>query len=99
MTENTDELEDILEAEELDIQKIKANLHLYSSETICEIIVCNRYLNIYNELTVLCMTELSNRRLNGDEFDFEKYINDSLNELPKININIPDIGTLFGVKK
>lgn len=103
MTENTydleDELEDILEAEELDIEKIKLNLHLYNTETICEIIVCNRYLNVYNELTVLCMNELSSRRVNGDNFDFEKHIDNSLNALPKININIPDIGTLFGIKK
>jgi len=94
-----EELEEDFDVEELDFEKIKNNLHTYKNETICDIVVCHRYLGIYEDLAVLCMTELGSRRANGDSFDFESYIKASLDELPKINVNIPDIGTLFGIKK
>lgn len=89
-----------LEDNTLDIEKISKNLHNYQSETLCDMIVCNRYFNINAELSLICMTELGERRTKGDLFVFEDYIEKSLNELPKLDFTIPDIRTMLaGIKK
>jgi hypothetical protein len=90
--------DDILD-EKLDIEKIKSNIGSYKDETLCEIIVCNRYFNINNDLTVICMSELGQRRANGNSFDFETFIQKNLDDLPKINLNVFDLSSLFGDAK
>lgn len=86
-----DELDE--EFQKFDLETIKGNISKYSSNKLCEMIVCDRYFGCYNDLSVVCMEELSKRRINGDNFDFENYINNSLNELPALNLNFkfPDI--------
>jgi hypothetical protein len=71
------------------------NLSEYSSQKLCEIIVCNRYLNFDPDFSTNCMQELVKRRLNGDEFDFENYIEKTFNELPEIEISVPDLSSIF----
>jgi hypothetical protein len=41
------------------------------------------------------MEELANRRVAGDTFDFETYIEKSFNELPKLDFAIPDLGDVL----
>jgi hypothetical protein len=77
--------------QELDIEKIKSKLDTYKSEVLCEMITCNRYFKMNNDLTVICMEELSRRREKGDLFNFEDFIESSLNDLPKIDLSIPSI--------
>ena len=74
----------------LDIERIKNNIDQYSSVKLCEMIVCNRYFGINQEITVFCMEELAKRRINGDDFNFEKFIEDSNKELPELNFSIPN---------
>lgn len=90
-----DELEDELNEDIIDLDKIKCNLHSYSQERICEIITCNRYFNINSDLTVFCMEELSLRRSNGSDFDFESYIDSLRKELPIIDTVVPDIRNML----
>ena len=84
-----------LENFEFDLDKTKLEIPNFTSEKLCEIIVCYRYLNLYKELNVLAMEELSKRRLNGDSFDFENYIDNSYKELPAIDLSIPDISSIL----
>lgn len=86
-----DDLEDELNEEVVDLEKIKSNLSTYSQERICEIIACNRYFNINSDLTLSCMEELSLRRINGNDFNFESHIDSLYKELPTINTVVPDI--------
>lgn len=90
-----DELEDELNEDIIDLDKIKFNLPSYSQERICEIITCNRYFNINSDLTVSCMEELSLRRSNGSDFDFESYIDSLRKELPTIDTVVPDIRNML----
>lgn len=92
--DNLDADED-LEDTPLDLDKIKANLSKYSSEKLCEMIVCDRYFGCYKELAIICMEELANRRIAGNQYDFESYIEKSYNELPKLDFSIPDIGDVM----
>jgi len=87
MTEKTSKFES---------QKIIDRLPEYTSQKICSMIVCDRYFGIDEELAIACMEELSNRRLLGDDFDFENYIDEKLNELPKLDFSIPDIKSILG---
>lgn len=77
------------------IESTSQNVPTYDSKKLCEIIVCSRYFGNYKELSISCMEELSKRRIRGDDFDFETYIETSFNELPKIETSIPDVGTVL----
>jgi hypothetical protein len=79
----------------LDLNKIKNDLHKYSVQKLCDMIICNRYFNLNNEITVMCMEELSRRRDAGDIFDFERYIEENSKELPELDFTMPDLRTMM----
>lgn len=85
-----------INAEDLltDEQKI-AKIPEFSSEKLCEIIVCNRYFGNFEKLALACMEALAQRRVNGENFDFEGYIDRSYQELPKLDLQIPDISVIM----
>lgn len=87
---NLDEELDNLES--VDIVKL---IPEFSSEKLCDIIICNRYLGVYKDLAVSCMIELSNRRSNGNDFDFESYIDNNYKELPKLDFTIPNFSNVI----
>jgi hypothetical protein len=80
----------------LDVEKIKSNIQTYGSEKLCEMIVCDRYFGFNQEITVICMEELSRRRSTGDVFDFESYIKNSESKLPVLDFKLPDFKQLIG---
>jgi hypothetical protein len=92
--DDTDDNED-LESEPFDLNSIKEDIHTYSSDKLCEMIVCDRYFGCYKEIAIFCMEELAKRRINGDQFDFESHIEKSLSEMPKIDLSIPDLGNVL----
>jgi hypothetical protein len=80
-----------IEATTLDLELVRKNVPSYSSEKLCEMIVCDRYFGCYREIAVMCMEELAKRRLAGDVFNYETYIDNSYNDLPKLNFGVFDI--------
>lgn len=78
-----------------DLEIVKSKINNYSSKKLCEIIVCDRYFKCYNDLAVVCMNELVLRRVNGDNFNYEQIINNSLDELPEVKFEIPDFSELL----
>jgi hypothetical protein len=88
------DLDPTIEYKPLDIDLIRKNVPNYSSEKLCEMIVCDRYFGCYREIAIICMEELSNRRQAGDGFAFESYIDSSFKKLPELNfsgINLRDV--------
>jgi hypothetical protein len=77
------------------LEEVKNKIPTFDSEKLCQIIVCDRYLNFNRELAILAMEELSKRRQQGDIFNFESVIEKSLSELPQINIAPLDIKTVL----
>lgn len=71
----------------LDVNLVKAKIPEHSSKKLCEMIVCDRYLGFNREIAILCMEELSNRRLAGDDFNFEDYIDQAMKELPPLDFS------------
>lgn len=75
----------------LDLNVVREKAPSYSSQKLCEMIVCDRYFGCYREVAIICMEELSKRRAGGDDFDFEKYIDECLEKLPKIELKMPNL--------
>ncbi len=74
-----------------------SKVSLFSNEKLCEIIVSFRYIGLMKDESILCMVELAKRRENGDNFNFEKYIEEQFEQLPKIKYDIhaiPDLSKL-----
>lgn len=80
----------------VDIDKVKKNLPEFTSDKLCDIIVTNRYLNFNEEVTILCMEELSRRRQNGDSLLFESIIDEKQKELPPLDLEVPDLRSVLG---
>ena len=58
------------------------------SESLASVIIANRVLGCYKEATKQCMIELMKRKLGGDEFDYEGFINNKVKELNfTVNLN------------
>jgi hypothetical protein len=56
------------------------------SKTLAVTIIAYRVLGLYKEEAKKCMMVLMQRKLKGDEFEFERFIEDGVNEY-KINVN------------
>ena len=68
----------------------------FDSKAICAIIVTAKYFGNNENTIKLCMQTLSERRFNGENFDFETFIKDEYDKLPKtqdvsIKLNIQDL--------
>jgi hypothetical protein len=79
----------------LDIEQIKANISEYSSEKLCEMIVCDRYFGWEQQVSAICMEELAKRRMAGDTLDFETHIDKAFKSLPSLKFVMPDFRTLL----
>lgn len=91
--ENKEDQEQPVEVIKLDVEKIKGTISAYSSEKLCEMIVADRYFGINQEVAIACMEELSARRVAGDDFTFETFIDEAYAKLPPLNFTIPDLRT------
>lgn len=91
-----EDLDDI----EMNESEVKSRIHEFSTTKLCDLIINYRYLGLFRELYVASMEELSKRRQNGDNFDFEKYIEENLNKLPKITLQVDNLyGALEQLRK
>jgi hypothetical protein len=75
-------------------QPMEDNIKKFSNEKLCEIITSYRYLGIMKDAAILSMEELACRRTNGNEFPYEKKIEELLQTLPKLNT---DLKSLFKI--
>ncbi len=87
ITDNSDHMTNIASLHE--------KLPSLASEKLCELIVAYRYLNANKDLAIASMHELSRRRSEGDSFNYESYIENALNSLPKLDFNMPDLRSLI----
>src|SRR5208282_3910837 len=70
------------------------NISSFTSEKLADIIVMNRYLSLYGELSTAAMQELVFRREGGDTFEYETYITANLDKLPKFQIDLGRVNNL-----
>lgn len=91
--EDADETDD--DYKEMTEEQIKENLITFSAIKLADIVIANRYLGLYKNLAIDAMAELGKRRVGGDSFQYEVYIEDKLKELPKLDFSLPALGSLF----
>ena|SRR4030067_2948974 len=53
------------------------------SKTLAAHVVVYRAINMNKDIAVACMKELMKRRNDGDDYDFEAYIEEELAKIPK----------------
>lgn len=61
------------------------NVSNLSSEVLAARIVTYRILGIDKELAKIAMQELAKRRQNGDQFEYETWIQDQIFKMPKMD--------------
>jgi hypothetical protein len=85
----------------LDEKEILAQINQYSSTKLAEMIVAHRYLGISDTICIAAMQELGARRAAGEDFDFETFIKENSQTLPKLDIKVPamDLGALLQMLK
>mgnify|MGYP001158804191 CR=1 FL=1 len=66
-----------------------------TSDKLCDIIVTYRYLGINKDLALEAMNKLSERRVFGDNYQFESVIENKIKELPKIETSVFDLQSIF----
>lgn len=66
-----------------DITFSPEDLKKSDSKTLSAYVVLYKSLGINRELAIECMKELALRRTNGDEFDYELFIQEELDKIPK----------------
>lgn len=86
-----EEIEDV----SLNIELVRKNIPTYNSNKLCEMIVCDRYFGFNQEISIMCMEELAKRRMNGDNFQFEDYIEESMKGLPSLDFSGFDIRSML----
>jgi len=62
---------------------MKEKMKTAPSKVLAAHVVLYRGLKMEKELALLAMHELSKRKVAGDDFDFEAYIKEELDKLPK----------------
>lgn len=67
-------------------EEVKEQIKSAKSKILAGYVITYRLLGLYKELAEECMEELLLRRENGDNFNFEEYIEDELKNSPKSNI-------------
>lgn len=55
-----------------------------TSEALAAHVVLYKSMGLFRESAVCCMAELQRRRVLGEEFDFESFIENELKKLPKV---------------
>jgi hypothetical protein len=64
-----------------------------TSETLAAYVVIYKALGMDKEIALLCMRELAVRRKLGQDFDYESFIEQEVEKIPKMRgINLPEMG-------
>jgi hypothetical protein len=85
--------EDLATYKPMDLKVVKEKIPTFTSEKLCEMIVCDRYFGCFREVALSCMEELGKRRSDGSDFQFETHIDQAFNSLPKLQLGLasPDL--------
>lgn len=80
---------------ELNEEQIQKDLSKYPSEKLADMVIAHRYLGLFKQTCVLAMEELAKRRENGDDFNYEGYIDTNIATLPKLNFGNKEGGSML----
>lgn len=99
MTTKIKEIEESIK--KLDEKEVIENIGKYSNTKLADMVIVYRYFGLYEKISIAAMEELGKRRIAGDLFEYEKYIDANLATLPKLEFKITDLQSIMkglGVK-
>lgn len=91
--DDPDENDDLLDNPTYD--DLVESLPKQPSTKLADVVISFRYLGLHKELSIASMEELAKRRITGDTFQFEKYIEDNLQSLPKLDFKLPNLDNIL----
>lgn len=98
MISNKEELP-LIEKESLQLKEQKIAALSAPSSGLAAYIVAYKVIGVNKEFALFCMEELARRRTLGEDFDFETYIEDNINKMPKIEpLDLKSISGLINIK-
>lgn len=69
------------------------------SEGLAAYIVAYKVLGIGKDLALMCMEELAIRRKDGDGFEFESYIDQNIEKMPKpVSLDIKNMSSIMNIR-
>lgn len=79
------DLEDLPIKEREKTEELQKSLAMMKADSACLAahVVLYKTLGLFKNSAILCMSELQRRRSLGEDFDFENFIDDEVNKLPK----------------
>jgi hypothetical protein len=80
----------------VDENEIIANIEKYDDHKLADMVITYRYFGLYENIAKAAMQELALRRNVGNTFEYEKYITDNLNGLPKLDFDVKSMGGVLG---
>jgi hypothetical protein len=89
--------EDIDNYEPLNKESLSKNIKLLSPIGICDLLLTIKTFGMGKDLEIICMKELVNKRINGDNFDYEEYIKNHPVEKIKVKHNNVDLSTIINM--
>lgn len=69
-------------------QEFEDTYRSFTIRRLCEVIISARYLGILEQECILCMQELAARREQGEQFDYETFIETEIKKLPNFKIDL-----------
>lgn len=83
----------------LSIEQQKEALLQSPSKVLASYVVAYRILGYNQQISIFCMQELANRRGNGEDFDFESFIEEQCKKMPKPSpIDMKKISGFYNLK-
>lgn len=88
-----------LKLDQLSLEQLNDLIKSSSDESLATRVVIYRLLGLQKSLAILCMQELEKRRLAGNTFDFNSYIQEALDQSPKPEINKKNMSLISNLLK
>ena len=88
----SDELHDLT----FDENEVILHIDKYEDDKLADMVIAYRYFGLYEGIALAAMQELAKRRSNGSVFEYEKYIDDNLKTLPKLDFDLNNLGGMLG---
>lgn len=96
------DLEDLPYEEKIDNESILKIISIgqAQSSVLAAQVVLYKSLSLFKTTAIICMAELHRRRNLGEDFDYENFIDEEINKLPKVQpLDINTIKGMLNIKQ
>ena len=81
----------------MEIEEKEKLIPSMSSKALASHVIAYRSLGLFRDFALKCLQELAIRKSNGDEFDYDSFIKEELDKMPKSGLE--NYGSIFSIFK